>query len=576
MSNKLGVRRTSRMLPHEQPCNIRSLQEERARTTPLTISPRHLILLVLLSFAVYANSLFMGKVWDDAENLRIVISGTADIKKMFTGDVFSFSGNTNFTVPYYRPLFMLLLAMNKWLWGESAVGYHLVNVLLHVLATSMAYLLAARIFRDRYIAVASGLIFAVHPVHAEAISWISAGNEPLCAIFYLSSLYFYVLFRTTGKTLFQYISVFLFSMALLTKEMAITLPGIIILYEIIYYKKDPFRRFRSIIPFVCTLSGYLLLRSLILKNNVTASVPFLHHVKAVVQIIGRYLSLLVLPVNQKVLYDISMESDLLSWKIAVSFLAILAFIVGGYHLAKRDPDISFCIGWFFITIFPVSGIPVILHPALLADRYLYLPSFGFALLTAYLIRWAATRLEQSGYEKKPLFPGRNQIWTTCGVALVVVLFATQTFQRNMIWSDNLTFFSHMVEDAPNAPLGHYNLGNEYLSRGDLVKAKQAWERAIALNAFYSDALNQLGSYYLSENSLVRAQEYYARAVAANPNNAEAHYNLANVLEALGDNEKASSQYRLFLRNVPIEHKPLIPEVEQRIHRLEKPTTSVPD
>jgi len=304
-----------------------------------------------------------------------------------------------------------------------------------------------------------------------------------------------------------------------------------------------------------------------LGKTSTVSVSFLHHIKASIQIIGRYLTLLVLPLNQKTFYDISMKSDFFSKDIVFPLLIIFSLMLLGYFLAKIDSMITFCIGWFLITIFPVSGIPVLITPALMADRYLYIPSFGFALLFASVIRLPTTWLKMSESGVKLARRDRSYLWVNYGVIFVVVLLAALTFRRNFIWSDDLKFFSEMVQDAPNISLGHYNLGNSYLGRGDISKAKQEWERAVELTPNYSEALNQLGGYYLMSNSMVAARDYYTRAVAGNPDNAEAHYNLAKVLESLGEYEDAVVQYRFFLSNVPIEHKSIIPEVSKRINML---------
>ncbi|MSS71616.1 MAG: tetratricopeptide repeat protein [Candidatus Latescibacteria bacterium] len=589
-----------------------------------------ILILVAVTFAVYANSLPNRLVYDD----HFLIEGNwqvrdGDLRGIFTTHYWGgYEGNET---GQYRPLVILSFAVNHALHGLRPFGYHLTNVLLHVLNSVLVYLLAIRVLGDRpsprqaaptpplpytgegkssgarrgegcdsgLVALAAGLLFAVHPVHAEAAAGVTFGRaDLLAALFTFGSLLFYTNTVTGHRSRVTspksdlrpaiqdsrlILSLLCFVLALLSKESAVALIGLLGLYDVAGAEETQFwraftgtlrRRWRAYALYVLVFVAYLSLRaalgigfsagSLSRLNNPLFGAPILHRLWTAAKLLSLYAGLALAPLRLSVDYSYNAIPVAVSLfepsALAGAGVAALGLLLWGWAF-RRARGAFFAIGVFLICYAPVSQAGTLIN-ALFQERFLYVPLLGFCLLAGLLLR----RI--------------RGIVAVAVVATVVVLYAARTVVRNRDWRDDQTLFASAVEACPNSVkaqslLGdvlaergsldgavaryreairlaspilpdvanvYNNLGNVYQLQGRLDEALDAYRRAVTLQPDYAAALKSSGVVSLKKGDAPGAAIWFEKVVALRPEDAEAHYNLGFASRSAGRMEEAIRHY----------------------------------
>lgn len=507
-----------------------------------SINWRHLLIIGILSFAVYSNTLFMDfALYDDVSQIteNAKIKSLSNVTSFFTTEVWS--GIRGATSSYYRPLFTLSLAVDYFFWGEQPLGYHLTNILLHFFAASALYFLALKLLKHSSAALFAAALFAVHPVHAEAVAWVSGRNEMLSAIFMFGSFYYYITYRQTKKTANILFSLALFFLALLSKEMAITLPIIILAYEFCF--ETGRTRTKLLFPAIFTLSviPYIAIRMAVVKDiGLSYTQPLLWRVSTSPGLMIENLKHLIFPFNLKVLYDISIKKIFFATEVIIPMLILLVIFSGVIMLLKSNKRSAFPLLFLFISMLPISGLPVIiLQPSPVADRYLYIPSAGFAIAAGFGI---SAFLVLSGKKQIPDFLKRYHVLATAAVVIVCTLFFLN-FQRNYIWKDKFTLMHTMVKDAPGSPFARYSLGIAYEALGKFENAAQEFQKAVEMRPDYPEAHNNLGIVYDQMGRTEDALREYLLVLKTGPENTRVHNNLGILYEKKGEVDHALREYQ---------------------------------
>ncbi len=519
------------------------------RCDTASINWKHLLIIGILSFAVYSNTLFMDfALFDDVSQIteNDKIKSLSNIISFFTTEVWS--GIRGATSSYYRPLFTLSLAVDYFFWGEQPLGYHLTNMLLHFFAVLALYFLGLKLLKHSSAALFAAALFTVHPVHAEAVAWISGRNEMLSAIFMFSSLYFYITYRQTKKTTNILFSLALFFLALLSKEMAITLPLIILAYEFCFETGRV--RTKLLFPAIYALSviPYIAIRMSVVKDiGLSYTQPLLWRVSTSPSLIIENLKHLIFPFNLKVLYDIPIIKTFFTAEVLIPALILLIIFFGIIMLLKSDRRAGFPFLFLFISMLPISGLPAIIQqPAPVADRYSYIPSAGFLIAAGYGFFVLSSLWDKN---KLPQFYKKYHLLTVLALTIVSI-FALLNFQRNFIWKDKLTLMQTMVKDAPNSAFAHYSLGIGYDSLGNLENAAEQFEKAIQLQPDYFEAHNNLGIVYDQLGRTENALREYHIVLKLSPDNFRVRNNLGILYEKKGDHDSALREYQTAIRIDP--------------------------
>src|SRR3989344_602213 len=495
------------------------------------------IVVIFSSLAIYINSLGGDFIWDDIEQIveNPAIKDIGNIPSFFTSDLWRLISNPTIGSYYYRPFFLLSLAVDYNLWKLNPFGYHISNLILHAISSFMVYLVGRRLFSNHMAAFIGSMLFAVHPVHVESVAWVSGRTDPMAALFFL-----------------------------LSKEIGITLPLLLLVYELSFKPQAEPKHYRikslKVIGIYLIISlVYLYMRALVLGEAIgefSASPPLEKRIYTSFGVILDYIRIMVLPVNLKLLYDVPLRESIFDLQVISSLLLLCAVFIATLLTYRKDQMVFFAAAWFFITILPVSNV-VPLRPTMMAERYLYIPSVGICLLEGlvfYKIYQAGSLL--SPHLKVLMF-------------LIFIILSAMTFQRNKLWKDEATYFTKMVEDAPQNTYAHHNLGDAYRKTGNVDKAIKEWEMAIQLYPLHPEANNSLANVALMQGDYPEAVRRYRMALKGRPENPESHYNIALALEMLGNTDEAISHYREFIRRASPKYQDIIEQVAAKLRRSEE-------
>lgn len=334
------------------------------------------LIIFAVTFVAYFNTLNGFFISDDFGFLNFLVK--QDIKVMFL-DNLPFKGGY-----FIRPMGNLLWWFDYLLWGLNPVGYHITNSIIHGLNSLLVCLLAFYILKDETASIFAGILFALHPIHAEVVTWITARYDLACTLFYLLALFTFCLYAYKRHKLYIYlIAIISYPLALLSKEMAISLPFVLVLYDFVADRKIKFRLY---LPFIITTLIYLAWRIILLGDiggyRDSSGRPLFFqefNLLGVVKGVVYHLPVnLLFPLSQAVFSP-------LHYKIFVLLLS--AGVLSAVLLRSGRFKMTVVIlsaGWIMLSIIPVYNMLGV-GDNLSGSRVLYLPSVGFCIFLAYLI-----------------------------------------------------------------------------------------------------------------------------------------------------------------------------------------------
>lgn len=421
--------------------------------------PRNILLIIFAVMATYGISLRNGFVWDDAIFLEISPAyRTADLRKIF----FSMANGVE-----YLPLRDITYVIDYAVWGENPFGFHLTNLVFAVANALAVYALARKCLQflnsgmgspDRETtALLASLLFLLHPIQAQAVSWVTGRNVLVSGVFFfLSVLFFiYVLERSDGGYRVPLAaSVLLFVAALLSKLTSIMLPLLLAVFMTGWPqargKRGPFVLFPY---FLAATVFFFVARQIAIKGGAmpgvgTASVT--EKIAVAVQVPFFYLRKLFVPTGFAADYDTVFDRTL-SHPVPLAMLLLLLVCVAGAWLArKRYPVVSFGVAWYLVALVPVMNFfetnPIV------ADRYAFLPVFGVALIAAF----ALARLV-----------GARKVLGAAVSGVTILVLSAYSLAQSRTWENGKTLWSNNIKVAPDNPMGYWNLGLACLDASDL-------------------------------------------------------------------------------------------------------------
>lgn len=518
-----------------------------------------------VAFLIYANSLGNGFVWDDD---IVILANSA--QKVNPVELFSGldRGRMTETTPYYRPVTLLSFLVEERLHGFTPYLVRLVNVLLHCVNTFLVYRFI-RTFNVHYCgALLAGLLFAVHPLHSEAVDFNAGGRNTMLAVFFILASYLVHHWSVRRNSFWGALAgASLFLTGLFSKETALAiLPFIGALEvsgcrgEVPDSRRNAFMRF---VPYMGCLALYLALRHNALSRG-GASVEILPGLVSRLQdnvfILPRYLLNVVWPQLLSPKYYVPEDVHLYMPQLAVAWIFIVT-VLCWLLIRARSYATLFGLAWMVAFWLPVSGIfPIPSAP--LADRYLYAPAIGLWLVFAdQAARLAACR------------DGIKRIGIVAASTILVAM-AIVTIRHNLTWHDDIALFSRLTALYPERAYGYHNLGCAYLDKvKNLDRAEKSFEQALSLDPFFPRLRTQMGYVRLMRGDLEGALSHYNQAIYMNPLDSEALLNRGDVFERLGRRAEALDSYRRFLA-LPVNDLPQArQDVAARILRLERSTAA---
>ncbi len=553
--------------------------------------------LVLLGLSLYSNILNAPFVFDDYhtivenEKIRSLLDALADIHSRRYLTVVSFS--FNYAIGELNP-----------------TTYHLTNNIIHVINALLVYLLVKLIFKtpvmkgselsQDFIAFSSALIFLAHPIQTQAVTYMTQRFASMTALFYILSLIFFIKARLDiieGRTFLSKRHLLYYSLCILSsvfamkmKEIAITLPLVIILFETYFMRvqKVRFKKVIYLLPILLTI--FIIPLSLLdlekpiltvmsdIDSSTRAAEGTLsrsQYLFTQFRVILTYLRLLVLPVNQNLAYDYPIYNTILVPEVLLSLIALAGLVMFAILIHKKLPLIGFGILWFFITLSVESSIIPIKH--VIFEHRLYLPSAGFFIAGVTAIERLVSRKSLK----------------IILITSMVVLLSIATYNRNNLWRDPVKLWEDTVKKSPmkagphnglgatymeaglleeaiaefdkalklnpKSVIARYNLGNIYRDTGLVDKAIDTYLKALTFKTDYSAQLyNNLGLAYKSKGNYKEAIKQFENAIAITPSYRSAYFNLANTYSDIGKFKDAIGYYEKALK---LRHnKALLPDI----------------
>lgn len=498
-----------------------------------------------LAWAVYLNSVPNGFVLDDS---RVVVNNPdirslGNLAALFRHDVGGLpKGHPNHTGSY-RPLTQWTYALNYALGGLEATGYHLVNVLLHGLCTLCVYQVFLSLLGEWKIAVLAGLLFAAHPIHTEAVSNVAGRSELLSCLFFLLSFQCYQKYRTRPQATPFVLLCLLYLAAILSKESAITLPGVVVALEILLppsSKQGPgrWKRFFGagvaipLLGLAITAALYLGVRSWIVGplarvpfNEVENPMAFAAPLPAWLTrlyLLAVYARLLIWPVALSADYSynqIPLVEGLGDMRNLCSLLAVGIYLTLLITSARRAP--FFCFALLFAAItFALTSNLLLPIGTVIGERLLYLPSMGFCFAVAWAAGNAARRWNHSQAASAARF----------ALVALVGFYAARTVLRNTNWRSNLSLMESALEASPGSVKVHHNLGHLYAEQGDLDAAESHYLKALKIRPGHPPSIKGLAQLSADLNRTDQAAALYQQALEQDPKDPNLHFNLGVVFQ----------------------------------------------
>lgn len=525
------------------------------------------ILLTVLVFLGYGNTFLNSFHFDDIHSILQSpwIRGLDKIPQF----IFSFS---------HRPLLILTFNVNYAISEFNVWSYHLFNILLHLGVTLLVYRLALLIGASRGtdpgskgVPFLAALIFALHPLNTQSVTYLSSRSSVLATLFYLLTLI--LLFQgvlrrqtavcqggfqirpDTGASVtvgwrtycWYFLALVCLVCGALSKEIIMTFPAMAFLFHFYFISADSFGRWLNKQKMKILLVGVLLGAGILFKylsqggflptspTSFSAASYFLTQTF----VIPLYFWKMFFPINLSIDIHFPLFTD---WSRFLSYggLATLSVYVATLALVSRaQPLVGFGMAWTLITLLPESSFVPLLDVAV--EHRTYLPLVGFSIFSASFSYWLIGRLRG--------VPGAL-FATWGGIVLVLLFFAAGLVDRNAVWKDELTLWADASRKAPRLIRPYNNLGEAYDKLELYDKAIAEFKATLRINPNYVFGLSNLGNIYGKKEEYKKAAAYFEKALAVKPDYAPAHYNLAKALHKLGEPEKALEHYRNAIRDNP--------------------------
>jgi len=497
----------------------------------------HVLGLLFVVAWAYGPTLSFDFVWDD----HLLIVGNQRIQPgdwhgTFARSFWDLHDAEDKSRSFYRPVISISYMIDRAAWGLNPQGFHLTNLVIYAICTLLVYAVCQALLDDPMAAFLGALVYAVLPVHVENVAWISGRTDLFCAAFYLAAyLFFLSWMRSENKPRYLIIlSTGAYLLALLSKEMAITLPFLLLAtWWLLEREALPFRRLLAhLVPYLAITVVYLGMRSRVLGGVIDAPAfgTLAERVASMAMVFTKYVGLLLLIVSP----DPHQPDQAVENPVALASLAYMAitavFLVWLARRTRRRDLVAYAALWFVVTLLPVFNLGAF-GDVLFADRFLNLPSVGWALLIGLV--GIKARTTPSTAARIALVAGVGTYLVLCGMSL----------RSNLgYWSTDVELFSRALQTSPNSAYVNMNLGRGLRASGEYDLALELYDRALELDP--DDALIYLNKGVALEHAgrTTEALRSYQAAFRRDYRGHTLFYNIGNVLKQMGRCSDAVGAY----------------------------------
>jgi len=484
--------------------------------------------IVLITLAAYSGSLQNDFVdWDDQEyvvnNPLIKNLSLPAIRELFTCTYQA----------TYDPLVFLSFAIEYSLFRLDPFYFHLNNTILHCVNSVLVFFLVLLLSNNLLISLLSGVLFGVHPLHVESVAWVTERKDLLSAVFFLSAFIGYI-FYCRRRTIARYCGILLlFLLSLLSKPAGITLPIMMIAYDVLLLNRRGMPVLPDKIPFILIslIFGGITLYVQQAGGGVDIEVSYSLAEKVFIVYYSYFFYILktLFPVTLSALYPYPKIIEFLSPLSCISCICV-ALCAAAVFYFRTCRVMTFYALFFFITLVP--GLKVIpFGNSIVADRFAYIPSLG---LLALLATGIVALCNQKARWK--LIAG------VCCSIIIIACFALLTYERCSVWKDSMALWTDTVSKSPEAELAQYGLGSAYWKAGDLYKAIAAYKRALSLAPSFIDVHISLGNALRVIGKHAEATEQIKKSLAFDVKKPRSYLVLGEICREAGNLDEALSYY----------------------------------
>ncbi len=528
-----------------------------------------ILALIALGFFIFSFNLNNPLFWDDDEWIKgnVFVHNFSSIKEIFTQNVLAgFGLNSN----YYRPMLLLSFAFNYVIHGIAPFGYHLLSNSIHIANGILVFVLLSSFIGSRASFIAA-LLFLIHPVQTEAVTYISGRGDPMSVFFMLLALWFFIrslnLETFKQKYVYSFLSLISAVFGILSRETAILFPLLLMIFYISFLSKDKFpialkKSFIVSLPFWAISGFYFILRLTVFNFENTLNFysqsniyteNLLYRLYTFGAVLIEYFKIIFVPISLHMERDFPVFTSLFQWPVWFSFLVVFAILFSLFFLFKKEKlsqgirnhesgirefknhnsylilhNSNFRIwffswAWFFVALGPVSGIVPI--NALIYEHWLYLPLIGLAALAGFYIDKIFEYL-------------RINYKSQISIVICILLFGTYisfffflSIKRNILCFKPIEFYEDILKYSPESVRILTNLGNLYLMEEDFARAEDLFEKAIESPAGknFAQPYYNLGNLYRDSGRIDEAISQYRKAIEIDSSFPFAYQNLAVLL-----------------------------------------------
>ncbi len=496
------------------------------------------LILVITGILIYSNSFDASFQFDD--NFHIIKEDGFSSYENF-GNIHRWL-NIN-----KRSLSTLTLAINYNIHGYDVFGYHLVNLIIHILSSCLLFLLINQILRSEtlgnkkihenrhLIAFFCSLLFLIHPVQTQAVTYIIQRMTSMAGLFYIMSVYFYLKGRYSlfndkkdYSVLFIILAVVSAIAGILSKQTALTIPIAWLLIELFFIrnkKGKPCTKYliSGLFIIVIAFVAFILLRKLPAE---TKEIGRYEYLITQFRVIIKYIQLSILPIQQNIDYDFPISHSLWGTRELLNLLLIIALIIAGVILYKKHRLFSFGIFWFLLTLSVESSIIPIKD--VIFEHRLYLPVMGIILVLVCFLFNVLSKTRISYFI----------IVMMC----ISLFYGILTYARNEVWKTDILLWEDAVKKSPNKARVHFKLGMAKLKKSDYNGALTQFTKTIQLDSCFWEAYYNRGILRMNQRDYKNAIEDFSKFVNNNPSLPDAHNRLGKAKYLSGDIDGAIDEF----------------------------------
>ena len=502
-------------------------------------------LLGLVTFVLYSGSLSFDFVWDDWPQIvnSPIIRTWSNLPRAFGSDLWYHMARQQV---YYRPLFVAWSMLNYTLFGLRPWGWHLGAVLLHVAAVTAVFWLARRLGLEYWTAALTALIFALHPIHIEPVTWVSAASDTMVTMF--AALAFAAFLngrnserntRQEKRVAWRIASLALLACALLTKEMAVVFSALVGIYAWLdpaETRASPGRRIlgaaKEAAPYVVLTLAYALLRKHALLHATGQFNPnhgMMDVARTLPLVMSIYLRQLLVPVGITGLYYTPYVTSAILNQVVAPAAVLGAALIGLWYWNRREGNsiVAFAGLWLLVGLAPALYLRNFSDGDFVRDRYMYLPSIGFAILAAI------------GLRHLPSFKGWSaQAMQGCAVLVLCGGYVCASLAQQVYWGSDLLMLARGQALYPGNPYAVAGLAKEYSQRGAHERAIELAESVVRDHPEYGYGPLALAEVYIHAGRFEEGRVWLGRV---NPDYSKSEVGmagLAGLYGQMGDYERA--------------------------------------